>query len=148
MELFIDKDQTAWSNISKECSNDIQSPINIRYNDLVFNDSLKIEFLNYDRPSSSYRVTNHGRSGMNDEFVSAIIIMNIFYLKVQFDYIGDSILVPTITGSALNSKEFVLEQFHFHWGLESKFGSEHRINDHIYPIEVMKFFFQFSITFY
>ncbi|OTF83930.1 hypothetical protein BLA29_013261, partial [Euroglyphus maynei] len=55
-------DQTAWSNISKECSNDIQSPINIRYNDLVFNDSLKIEFLNYDRPSSSYRVTNHGRS--------------------------------------------------------------------------------------
>lgn len=50
-------------------------------------------------------------------------------------------MVPMITGSALNGKEFALQQFHFHWGLEPKFGSEHRIDDHIYPIEVFDVFF-------
>uniref|UniRef100_A0A6P6YK11 Carbonic anhydrase n=1 Tax=Dermatophagoides pteronyssinus TaxID=6956 RepID=A0A6P6YK11_DERPT len=110
-------DQKAWSIDNKECSDHFQSPININHNDLILNDSLKIEFHNYNQPSSNYRVTNHGRS-------------------VQFDYIGDSIMVPMITGSALNGKEFALQQFHFHWGLEPKFGSEHRIDNHIYPIEM------------
>lgn len=53
--------------------------------------------------------------------------------------------MPTITGSALNDEEFALEQFHFHWGIDPKIGSEHRINGHIYPIEVsVKNFFSVS----
>ncbi|XP_075591547.1 carbonic anhydrase 6-like [Dermatophagoides farinae] len=110
-------DQKSWSDVSKECDDINQSPINIRYTDLIFNESLKIEFRNYNQPSANFRATNHGRS-------------------VQFDYIGNSILVPTITGSALNDEEFALEQFHFHWGIDPKIGSEHRINGHIYPIEM------------
>ncbi|KAH7641357.1 hypothetical protein HUG17_4401 [Dermatophagoides farinae] len=110
-------DQKSWSDVSKECDDINQSPINIRYTDLIFNESLKIEFRNYNQPSANFRATNHGRS-------------------VQFDYIGNSILVPTITGSALNDEEFALKQFHFHWGIDPKIGSEHRINGHIYPIEM------------
>ena len=77
--------------------------------------------------------------------LSSFQIMSVFSLIVQFDYIGNSILVPTITGSALNDEEFALEQFHFHWGIDPKIGSEHRINGHIYPIEVsVKIFFSVS----
>lgn len=56
-------DQKAWSIDNKECSDHFQSPININHNDLILNDSLKIEFHNYNQPSSNYRVTKHGRSG-------------------------------------------------------------------------------------
>lgn len=50
--------------MSKECDDINQSPINIRYTDLIFNESLKIEFRNYNQPSANFRATNHGRSGI------------------------------------------------------------------------------------
>lgn len=57
-------DQKSWSDVSKECDDINQSPINIRYTDLIFNESLKIEFRNYNQPSANFRATNHGRSGI------------------------------------------------------------------------------------
>ena len=29
-----------------------------------------------------------------------------------------------------------LKQFHFHWGAVNEWGSEHTVDDHVYPAEV------------
>jgi len=40
-----------------------------------------------------------------------------------------------VSGSAL-SNDYYLEQFHFHWGTDNSFGSEHTIDGNAYPMEV------------
>lgn len=44
--------------------------------------------------------------------------------------------IPYISGSNFGSDLFYLDQFHFHWGSNHSFGSEHHIDDGIFPLEV------------
>ena len=44
---------------------------------------------------------------------------------------------PLITGSFPTSNDYILEQFHFHWGsVGSDVGSEHTIDGQSYPAEI------------
>jgi carbonic anhydrase len=42
----------------------------------------------------------------------------------------------TITGGPLGKDVYRLVQFHFHWGLDDKSGSEHTLNGKMYPSEL------------
>lgn len=42
---------------------------------------------------------------------------------------------PGISGGPLEN-HYRLKQFHFHWGAVNEWGSEHTVEDHVYPAEV------------
>lgn len=44
--------------------------------------------------------------------------------------------MPFITGSDFGDDIFTLDQFHFHWGPNVSFGSEHHFDDVMFPLEV------------
>ena len=50
----------------------------------------------------------------------------------------DETIKPILTGSVVNDKIYIFNQLHFHWGTQSKFGSEHSIDSVFYPLEVIK----------
>jgi len=59
-----------------------------------------------------------------------------------------------ISGSAmLGDREYILRQFHFHWGSENRLGSEHTVDGHAYAMEVSRFqiglneIFQYYVNF-
>ena len=41
----------------------------------------------------------------------------------------------TVSGGGLPGT-YILEQFHFHWGVNDSEGSEHRIDSRVYAMEV------------
>lgn len=49
---------------------------------------------------------------------------------------GGNNQIPYISGSDFGSDLFYLDQFHFHWGSNHSVGSEHHIDDGIFPLEV------------
>jgi carbonic anhydrase len=53
---------------------------------------------------------------------------------VQVNLVGDP--VPRITGGPLLNHVYELLQFHFHWGAEDHQGSEHRIDNRAFPLEM------------
>ena len=53
---------------------------------------------------------------------------------VQVSLLNNSNAVG-ISGGGL-SGYYNLEQFHFHWGTNDTFGSEHIVDGHAYPMEV------------
>lgn len=44
---------------------------------------------------------------------------------------------PGISGGPLEN-HYRLKQFHFHWGAVNEWGSEHTVDDHVYPAEVRR----------
>lgn len=44
---------------------------------------------------------------------------------------------PGISGGPLEN-HYQLKQFHFHWGAVNEWGSEHTVDDHVYPAEVRR----------
>ncbi|KAH7637032.1 Alpha-carbonic anhydrase [Dermatophagoides farinae] len=110
-------DQQSWANGENQCDGSSQSPIDINTQEVYYNGTLKLDFINYDHPLISYKVTNNGHS-------------------IQFDYTGDVGSAPAITGTVLNNEIFRLAQFHFHWGSAKHIGSEHKINGRAFPVEL------------
>ncbi|KAH9415555.1 Carbonic anhydrase [Dermatophagoides pteronyssinus] len=110
-------EQQNWANGENQCDGSSQSPIDLITQDVFYNNTLKLDLINYDQPLISYKVTNNGHS-------------------IQFDYTGDVDSAPAITGTVLNNGIFRLAQFHFHWGMAKHIGSEHKINGRAFPVEM------------
>ncbi|KAK2172674.1 hypothetical protein NP493_943g00010 [Ridgeia piscesae] len=91
-----------------------QSPIDIVTKDVKYNDHLK-EFVmsGYDEVQGTLFLHNNGHS-------------------VQVDTNDAN---WTVSGGSL-ADTYKLLQFHFHWGKDSKTGSEHTINSQQYPLEM------------
>ncbi|XP_058384627.1 carbonic anhydrase 5A, mitochondrial [Diceros bicornis minor] len=91
-----------------------QSPINIRWRDSVYDPRLKPLWVSYDASACLY-------------------VWNTGYLcQVEFD---DSSHGAGISGGPLEN-HYRLKQFHFHWGAENEWGSEHTVDAHVYPAEL------------
>ena len=42
---------------------------------------------------------------------------------------NDKNQIPYVSGEALKNEKFILDSFHFHWGIDEFNGSEHSINN-------------------
>ncbi|XP_027473217.2 carbonic anhydrase 5A, mitochondrial [Zalophus californianus] len=91
-----------------------QSPINIRWRDSVYDPQLKPLRVSY-AAASCLHVWNTG-----------------YFFQVEFD---DSAEGSGISGGPLENL-YRLKQFHFHWGAANERGSEHTVDDHVYPAEL------------
>uniref|UniRef100_A0A8C5YBP4 Carbonic anhydrase n=1 Tax=Microcebus murinus TaxID=30608 RepID=A0A8C5YBP4_MICMU len=91
-----------------------QSPINIWARDSVYDPRLKPLQVAYDAASCMY-AWNTG-----------------YLFQVEFDSAAEG---SGISGGPLEN-HYRLKQFHFHWGAENAWGSEHTVEDHAYPAEL------------
>ncbi|XP_007477338.1 carbonic anhydrase 5A, mitochondrial isoform X2 [Monodelphis domestica] len=91
-----------------------QSPINIQWRDSVYDPHLKPLKIYYD-PSCCLHVRNTG-----------------YFFEVVFD---DSTDRSGISGGPLGN-QYRLKQFHFHWGEVNDWGSEHTVDNQVYPAEL------------
>ncbi|XP_048079612.1 carbonic anhydrase 5A, mitochondrial isoform X1 [Ursus arctos] len=90
-----------------------QSPINIRWRDSVYDPQLKPLRVSY-AAASCLHVWNTG-----------------YFFQVEFD---DSAEGSGISGGPLEN-HYRLKQCHFHWGAANERGSEHTVDDRVYPAE-------------
>uniref|UniRef100_UPI00398E4329 carbonic anhydrase 5A, mitochondrial isoform X2 n=1 Tax=Pristiophorus japonicus TaxID=55135 RepID=UPI00398E4329 len=91
-----------------------QSPIDISSAGSVYDPQLKPLKISYD-PSNCLRLTNNG-----------------YFFQVEFEDSKDS---SVISNGPLKN-HYRLNQFHFHWGAKSDRGSEHTVNNQVYPAEL------------
>uniref|UniRef100_A0A452TRD5 Carbonic anhydrase n=1 Tax=Ursus maritimus TaxID=29073 RepID=A0A452TRD5_URSMA len=91
-----------------------QSPINIRWRDSVYDPQLKPLRVSY-AAASCLHVWNTG-----------------YFFQVEFD---DSAEGSGISGGPLEN-HYRLKQCHFHWGAANERGSEHTVDDRVYPAEL------------
>ncbi|MXQ86374.1 hypothetical protein E5288_WYG003042 [Bos mutus] len=91
-----------------------QSPINIRWRDSVYDPQLQPLGVSYNAEACLY-VWNTG-----------------YLFQVEFD---DSTEGSGISGGPLEN-HYRLKQFHFHWGAVNEWGSEHTVDDRVYPAEL------------
>uniref|UniRef100_A0A673UZU7 Carbonic anhydrase n=1 Tax=Suricata suricatta TaxID=37032 RepID=A0A673UZU7_SURSU len=91
-----------------------QSPINIRRRDSIYDPRLKPLQVSY-AADSCLCVWNTG-----------------YFFQVEFD---DCTEGSGISGGPLENHHR-LRQFHFHWGAVDACGSEHTVDDHVYPAEL------------
>ncbi|XP_022239429.1 carbonic anhydrase 2-like [Limulus polyphemus] len=103
-------------NWPETCKGKKQSPINIDDSEVKINKNLRdIKFVNYDKVLNNPVLVNNGHS-------------------VKLDIEDDS-NVPKIQDGGLKA-EYKFQQLHFHWGSENTTGSEHTLNNKIYPMEM------------
>ncbi|XP_078400560.1 carbonic anhydrase 5A, mitochondrial isoform X2 [Cetorhinus maximus] len=107
----------------QECQNSVpassgtqQSPIDINTADSVYDPQLKPLKISYD-PRNCLRLRNNG-----------------YFFQVEFEDSRDS----SVISSGPLKNHYRLKQFHFHWGSKSDRGSEHTINNQVYPAELGK----------
>ncbi|XP_078400559.1 carbonic anhydrase 5A, mitochondrial isoform X1 [Cetorhinus maximus] len=105
----------------QECQNSVpassgtqQSPIDINTADSVYDPQLKPLKISYD-PRNCLRLRNNG-----------------YFFQVEFEDSRDS----SVISSGPLKNHYRLKQFHFHWGSKSDRGSEHTINNQVYPAEL------------
>ncbi|KAM9607622.1 carbonic anhydrase 5A, mitochondrial [Trichechus inunguis] len=91
-----------------------QSPIDIKWRDSVYDPQLQPLRVSYDAAACLY-VWNTG-----------------YLFQVEFD---DSTEGSGISGGPLEN-HYRLKQFHFHWGAVDEWGSEHTVDNRVYPAEL------------
>ncbi|XP_039205951.1 carbonic anhydrase 4 [Crotalus tigris] len=111
------KEPREWAKLYPECGNNKQSPVNIRTQQVTYNDSLKaFNFINYDVKPNKWSMENSGHT-----------------VVVKLDHSG-KVELGGLSG------RYKAVQFHFHWGSEVEKtrspGSEHSIDGERYPMEL------------
>ncbi|TMW43960.1 hypothetical protein DOY81_010960 [Sarcophaga bullata] len=106
-----------WSEHYNQCSGKHQSPININDVDVVNRTFTKMLFNEFHKPSISTSVFNNGHTVL---------------VKMTFDKDAPSIAEGPLEGKGV----YQFQQLHFHWGEDNTVGSEDRINDIAYPMEL------------
>uniref|UniRef100_G3T1L1 Carbonic anhydrase n=2 Tax=Loxodonta africana TaxID=9785 RepID=G3T1L1_LOXAF len=91
-----------------------QSPVDIKWRDSIYDPQLQPLRVSYDAAACLY-VWNTG-----------------YFFQVEFD---DSTEGSGISGGPLEN-HYRLRQFHFHWGAVDQWGSEHTVDNHVYPAEL------------
>ncbi|CAG5122635.1 unnamed protein product, partial [Candidula unifasciata] len=104
-----------WYTTFPDCGGVMQSPIDIITSEVLYDPNLDLlDFSDY-KTTSGVRMTLENVGGHTAE---VLFSGTEIYLK----------------GGALPD-EYKLEQFHFHWGQNSRRGSEHAFNGYHYPME-------------
>nr|KAF6285309.1 carbonic anhydrase 5A [Myotis myotis] len=103
-----------WKGPASKPGGSRQSPINIRWRDSVYDPGLPPLRVSYDAAACRY-AWNTG-----------------YLFQVEFD---DAIEGAGISGGPLEN-HYRLKQFHFHWGAVNEWGSEHTVEDRVYPAEL------------
>ncbi|XP_074602273.1 carbonic anhydrase 7-like [Brevipalpus obovatus] len=104
-----------WARDYPKCSGTYQSPINIDSKNVVRNESLNLEMSGFSGKIYHAFIENNGHT---------------VHLGLQG---GER---PSVTGSAVWNNTYVFEQLHFHWGKNSRIGSEHSVDSNFYPLEM------------
>ncbi|XP_072926276.1 carbonic anhydrase 5A, mitochondrial isoform X1 [Hemitrygon akajei] len=103
-----------WQNCTFASNGTRQSPINLSSDRSVYDPQLKPLEISYD-PSSCLLLRNNG-----------------YFFQVEFEDSKDN---SVISNGPLQN-HYRLNQFHFHWGAENNRGSEHTVNNQVYPAEL------------
>jgi len=109
-----DHGPSLWHKIKhyEDCGGERQSPVDLNRNTPT--SGTAVNFIKYDEISSDSHFHNNGHSDQDEP-----------------DSIGDS----KMNGGPLDG-DYILSQFHFHWGLGDKRGSEHTIDGQRFPLEM------------
>ncbi|XP_059163193.1 uncharacterized protein LOC131946442 [Physella acuta] len=107
------EDDEQWKNLYSKCGSISQSPINIEPMNCVPEKIDPMVFNFYESTQSSMTLKNNGHA-------AEVVITNA--------NIG-------IQGAGLPD-QYMAAQFHFHWGSHDKQGSEHKIDNRSYPMEL------------
>ncbi|XP_067854107.1 carbonic anhydrase 5A, mitochondrial [Heptranchias perlo] len=107
-------DQQEWQNPMSVPSGTRQSPIDINPAVTVYDPQLKPLKISYD-PNNCLRIRNNG-----------------YFFQVEFEDSNDN----SVISSGPLKNHYRLKQFHFHWGSINNRGSEHTINNQVYPAEL------------
>ncbi|XP_042558200.1 carbonic anhydrase 5A, mitochondrial [Dipodomys spectabilis] len=94
-----------------------QSPVNIQSRDALYDPQLEPLSISY-HPASCRYVWNTG-----------------YFFQVEFDDAAAAAGRSGISGGPLEN-HYRLKQFHFHWGAGNERGSEHAVDDHVFPAEL------------
>ncbi|CAG2118089.1 unnamed protein product, partial [Medioppia subpectinata] len=105
-------DQSKWDLHFKACGGKHESPINIDTRKVLIDSNLKICFHNYDHVFHKIIAQNNGHT------------VRVF---LRQNYENEE--MPYISGTAVSDRKYILDSFHFHWGLDEEMGSEHSINN-------------------
>ncbi|GFT57132.1 carbonic anhydrase 9 [Nephila pilipes] len=102
-----------WPQLFPACRGDNQSPVDIRTNKLEIDEDLsELDFTGYDQPLTDALVTNDGHS-------------------IRIDVKDD-----VRRSISIENTEYVLQQFHFHWGSANRPGAEHTIDGFRHTLEI------------
>ncbi|CAL4234846.1 unnamed protein product [Meganyctiphanes norvegica] len=112
-----------WASLYPTCGGSHQSPINIITSDLVHTWIDPYHFHNYEQNVQQIKLTNTGHS-----------------VNVEVIFANEA---PYINGGGLGD-DYILKQFHFHWGSISSQGSEHNVDSTRYPMEIHNVFYKSS----
>ncbi|RWS24998.1 GPI-linked carbonic anhydrase-like isoform 1 [Leptotrombidium deliense] len=96
-----------WPQKFSTCGGKSQSPINIEFSKVVKNRKLELKFGNYYTPLVRPWIENIGHT---------VAVSSQDFKK------------HWITGNVVNNATYYFHDFHFHWGVNSAVGSEHKIN--------------------
>lgn len=111
--------QKLWHKHHETCGGEHQSPIHIVGHRAIPLSLRAVEMVGYHDPlPGPLNLTNNGHS-----------------VKLKPEGLKNTGNPPAVYG-ALLSDHYILESFHFHWGLRNYRGSEHRVNGIRYPMEM------------
>ncbi|XP_061402712.1 carbonic anhydrase-like, partial [Musca vetustissima] len=106
-----------WSEHYNQCAGKHQSPININDVDVIDRSYPEIKYENFDKKPLNATMTNNGHT-----------------VQVKLIYEDEG---PLISGGPLTGKGiYAFQQLHFHWGEDNSVGSEDRINNVSFPMEL------------
>ncbi|XP_073843833.1 carbonic anhydrase 2 [Musca autumnalis] len=106
-----------WSEHYNQCAGKHQSPININDVDVIGRGYEEIKYENFDKEPINATMTNNGHT----------VLVRLIY--------DDQ--APLISGGPLSGKgNYEFQQLHFHWGEDNTVGSEDRINNVSFPMEL------------
>ncbi|XP_011305136.1 carbonic anhydrase 2 [Fopius arisanus] len=108
-----------WGNESPICNGKSQSPINIDFNDknALKQDMVSLQWNGYENIPDVMIGANNGHT-----------------IKVIPKWL-DTAKRPYLSGGPLDS-QYVLQEFHFHWGADNSVGSEHTVNGKSFVLEL------------
>ncbi|XP_076452279.1 carbonic anhydrase 2-like [Babylonia areolata] len=105
-----------WHTQFPECGGRMQSPINIDTTDILYDPQLhSFDLRKYDACTSC-----------------SMVLENVNGHTAEVKYSGEPII---ISGGSLPD-DYVLDQFHFHWGASNNVGSEHMLDNKPAPMEM------------
>jgi len=127
-------EMSLWSVEYPDCGKDDESPINVQTNDVIVDDAVCSATFDWqiDFTQTSFAVTNNGHSL---QLVAAMVDEN--GLQLRRDTNGTIAVFPDYfapDGSV--HEKYCLDSLHIHFGASSDLGSEHRIDNVSYPLEM------------
>ncbi|KAJ9575443.1 hypothetical protein L9F63_007694 [Diploptera punctata] len=119
LQTLLGNGQKTWHERHEMCAGEYQSPIKIIGHHAVPLSLRAVEMVGYHDPLPG----------------PLLLINNGHSVKLRPADLDQVVSPPAVYG-ALLTDHYILDSFHFHWGLRNYRGSEHRVNGIRYPMEM------------